>query len=98
MNENEYPPKIQGEHKGYHRCAPAARLLSTARRVYSDAHTAATASPKPWPASPAGTLGMESYSPAPLMPAKSSTLAEERAMSTEPLSKAATAGGEGQHT
>jgi len=39
--------------------APAALRLSTARRVYSEAHTAATAVPKA-SASAAGTLGSES--------------------------------------
>ena len=58
---------------------PAARRVSTARRVYRDAQTLATALPRA-AGSPAGILGRESYSPAPDMPSRSSTLADERAM------------------
>jgi hypothetical protein len=51
--------------------------------VYSDAHTAATAAPRSCPLS-TGTFITLSYSPAPLMPSKSSTLAEERQMRVVP--------------
>ena len=65
--------------KGILSCLPAARLLSTALLVYSEAHTSLTALPRAvgsW----AGMPAMDSYSPAPDMPARSSTLADDLAM------------------
>lgn len=59
--------------------SPAARLLSTALLVYSEAHTLLTALPRA-SGSWAGMPAMDSYSPAPDMPARSSTLADDRAM------------------
>ena len=69
--------------------APAARRLSTARRVNSEAHTPATAAPSA--ELEAGvTLAMDSYRPAPLRPAMSSTLALLRAINVAPSGSAAT--------
>mmetsp|Transcript_44653 Transcript_44653/g.114161 ORF Transcript_44653/g.114161 Transcript_44653/m.114161 type:complete len:210 (-) Transcript_44653:678-1307(-) len=61
----------------------AARRASTARRVYSDAHTCDTAAQKS-SGSAGPLLGTLSYRPAPLMPSRSSTLAEERAIVATP--------------
>lgn len=78
-----YPPNPSFAPQHQHPHPPAALRLSTARRVYSDAHTAATAAPRSCPLS-TGTFITLSYSPAPLMPSKSSTLAEERQMRVVP--------------
>lgn len=62
---------------------PAARRVRTALRVYSEAQTLATALPRAvalW----GSMLGRESYSPAPDMPCRSSTLADDRAMTKLP--------------
>lgn len=75
MRISEPPDQAPGQ-----RHLPAARLLSTARLVYSEAHTLDTAVPRA-PGSDAGMPAMDSYSPAPDMPARSSTLADDLAMS-----------------
>ena len=55
-------------------CLPAALLLRTALRVYREAHTLARAFSNA-PEVARATFGILSYSPAPDIPAKSSTLA-----------------------
>jgi len=69
---------------------PAARRASTARRVNSDAHTSPIRSATTSGLS-AGTFKNESYSPAADMPARSSTLADERTASELDCSIAAAA-------
>ena len=66
---------------------PAALLLRTALLVYSDAHTPAKALSKA-PELLRETLGMLSYSPAPDMPARSSTLAVLRTITVALLPSA----------
>ena len=56
-------------------CLPAALLLRTALLVYREAHTPARAFSSA-PEVARATFGILSYSPAPDMPARSSTLAE----------------------
>ena len=73
-------------HKLGQRHTPAARLLNTARLVYSDAQTSDTAFPRA-AGSEAGMPAMDSYSPAPDMPARSSTLADDLAMSVASAGK-----------
>lgn len=67
-------------------CLPAARLARTALLVYNDAQTFEIA-PDSAAASEAGILPIESYNPAPDMPAKSSTFAEDRTMTVAPSPK-----------
>lgn len=66
--------------------SPAARRVSTALRLYSEAHTKEIASAKAL-GSDTGTFATDSYSPAPDMPAKSSTFADDLTITLASLSK-----------